>query len=139
LIINQNYHKKNKVLVNLSIFGKTKRIILRLNTDKVDKMKQVQSIIPNIIHSLDASHLMNIIKNAKSDNFDPVLSIHDCFGTLPNKMGSLEHRVKKEFILLYSDNKFLKNYQDRLIQNLKDNNFELKEINGKLHVFFRDT
>jgi DNA-directed RNA polymerase len=111
---------------------------MKENIDKLDKGKQVQSIIPNIIHSLDASHLMNIIKNATIDNFNPVITIHDCFGTLPNKMGSLEYKVKKEFILLYSDNQFLHDYHNRFLQNLKDNQFEIQIVDKKHFVLLED-
>ena len=126
--------------MSVSIFGKTKKIVLKENTDKIDQNKQVQAIIPNIIHSLDASHLMKIIINAINENFSPVITIHDCFGTLPNKMGDLEHRVKKEFILLYSDNKFLNDFHNRFLQNLKDNHFEIKfdEQSNKSYVLIED-
>ena len=32
---------------------------------------QIQGIIPNIIHSLDQSHIMELIKNANKDKFIP--------------------------------------------------------------------
>lgn len=105
-------------------------------TDENDKAKQIQGIIPNIIHSLDASHIMGLIKNANKDKFTPIITIHDCFGTLPNKMGELEHRVKKEFVLLYTRNKFLSDYHKRFIQSLKDNNFKLIKENGTLFVLY---
>lgn len=107
-------------------------------TDENDKAKQIQGIIPNIIHSLDASHIMGLIKNANKDKFTPIITIHDCFGTLPKKkkMGELEHRVKKEFGLLYTRNNFLSDYHKRFIQSLKDNNFKLIKENGTLFVLY---
>lgn len=138
LKITQNYFKQKKKVISISIFGKTKKIVIKENTDKIDKGKQIQSIIPNIIHSLDATHLMNIIKNAINENFNPVITIHDCFGTLPNYMGSLEYRVKKEFVLLYSDNKFLNDYHTRFRQNLEDNQFVIKETNDKSYVLLEN-
>jgi hypothetical protein len=138
--ITQNYYKQKKNIISVSIFGKSKKIVLKENTNKIDKNKQIQSIIPNIIHSLDASHLINIIKSSVNDNFSPVISIHDCFGTLPNKMGSLEYRVKKEFILLYSNNKFLNDFHNRFLQNMKDNQFEVKfnKENNKNYVLLEE-
>lgn len=105
---------------------------------KIDNSKQAQAIIPNIIHSLDASHLVNLIKAASNDNFRPIITVHDCFGTLPNLMGDLDYRVKKEFILLYSKFEFLNLFHQRFIQNLKDNQFEIVTKNGKSYVIFRD-
>jgi len=46
----------------------------------------------------------------------------------------LEHRVKKEFILLYLDSKFLNNYHNRFIQNIVDNQYEIITDNRKSYV-----
>lgn len=138
LKITQNYFKKKKKVISISIFGKTKKVVIKENLNKLDKGKQIQAIIPNIIHSLDASHLLNILKNAIQDNFNPVITIHDCFGTLPSQMGSLEFRVKKEFIILYSNDQFLDEYHKRFIQNLNDNRFEITNIDDKSFVLLED-
>lgn len=131
LHITQRYLKSIKKVVSVSLFGKTKKIVIRENEDKLDKTKQSQAIIPNIIHSLDASHLINLILSAQKDNFQPIISVHDCFGTLPNKMKNLDFRVKKEFIDLYSQSQFLSNFHQRFIQNIKDNQFDIIEKEGK--------
>lgn len=134
--ITQHYLKTKQNTINLSIFGKTKKIILRETMETMDKGKQTQAIIPNIIHSLDATHLMSIINSANSLGFKPVLTIHDCFGTLPNKMADLELSVKKEFIETYKNEDFLNKFHDRILQTLEDNQFlvkgnKVKNINGK--------
>ena len=76
-----------------------------INTDKdfkfddfiTNTLKQKQAIIPNVIHSLDATHLANIINN----NNIQIIGIHDCFGALPNEIEILEKSVREEFISLY--------------------------------------
>ena len=120
-------------MVSISLFGKTKKMVIREadNLNNLDNAKQTQAIIPNIIHSLDASHLINIIKKANKDNFKPIISIHDCFGTLPCLMNELEQRVKMEFIYLYSQSQFLNNFHQRFIQNIQDNNFNIINKEGK--------
>ena len=65
----------------------------------MDSRKQTQSIIPNIIHSLDANHLISLINNAIKDKFSPIITIHDCFGTHPNKMEILEYKKRIYFTL----------------------------------------
>nr|QWO71393.1 RNA polymerase [Termitomyces bulborhizus] len=134
LEITQHYLKRKKKIISISLLGKTKKLVLRENDSKLDASKQSQAIIPNIIHSLDASHLMNLIKTASENNFNPIITIHDCFGTLPNQMGTLEHRVKKEFILLYSKSAFLTNFHNRFIQSLTDNHFEIINENEKSYI-----
>ena len=102
--------KNQKENSSVSLFGKTKRIVIRENETKLDNSKQVQAIIPNIIHSLDASHLINLILKANKENFKPIISVHDCFATLPNKMKELDFKVKKEFIDLYYQINFLNKF-----------------------------
>jgi len=46
----------------------------------------------------------------------------------------LEHRVKKEFILLYLDSQFLNNYHNRFIQNIVDNQYKIITENRKSYV-----
>nr|YP_010130257.1 DNA-dependent RNA polymerase [Clavaria fumosa]QPZ51159.1 DNA-dependent RNA polymerase [Clavaria fumosa] len=132
--ITQKYLKSNKKLIPIKFLGKTKTLVLRQWTNILNKQKQKNSIIPNIIHSLDASHLINLINNATKDKFYPIITIHDCFGSHPNKMALLEYIVKKEFILLYTNEKFLSKFHKRLIQSIKDNNFSIIKKDKKNYV-----
>jgi DNA-directed RNA polymerase, mitochondrial len=123
LKITQYYNLSKANKVSISYIGKTKTITYRKKIDKLDKNKQVQAIIPNIIHSLDATHLINLINNAITNNFTNILTVHDCFGTHPNQIDELFFVVKKEFILLYTQDNFLKTFHNRALQSFKDNNF----------------
>ena len=40
-------------------------------------------------------------------------------------MDELAFMVKKEFVLLYSQDNFLETYHNRLIQSIKDNNYKV--------------
>ena len=86
----------------LSIGGNNRNIVIKEFTEKLDKRKQNQAIIPNIIHSLDANHLMSVINYSYKHLPFPIITIHDCFGTHPNHMEDLEKIVKLEFI--FEDN-----------------------------------
>ena len=114
-------------MVSISLFGKTKKMVVREadNLINLDNAKQTQAIIPNIIHSLDASHLMNII-NQISNKY-PILTIHDCFGSHPNFIEQLKFLVIIEFVNLYSNSNFLELLHQRILQNLLDHHFEIKE------------
>jgi DNA-directed RNA polymerase, mitochondrial len=100
-------------------------MVIRESIDEIDILKQVNAIIPNIIHSLDATHLINLINKSQDEGFSPIITVHDCFGTHPNKMDELAFMVKKEFVLLYSQDSFLETYHNRLIQSIKDNKYEV--------------
>ena len=101
LIHTQNYIKSVEHKVRIPLGEKFKTLVLRKIQEGVtDNLKQRSAIIPNIIHSLDAAHLINIINNANKDGFKPVISVHDCFGTHPNKMFELSQRIKRAIIFI---------------------------------------
>ena len=112
LQITQNYLKSEVHKASIKSGNVAKTIVMRqTNRNKVDNRKQKQAIIPNVIHSLDASHLINLVATANTINLIPIITIHDCFGTSPNKMGLVHNLVLKEFISLYTKGDFLQNFQ----------------------------
>ena len=64
----------------------------------------------------------------------PVLYNNDCFGTHPNNLEKLEDIIKLEFILLYINKEFLNKFHDRIIQSIKDNNYNITLENNKYYV-----
>lgn len=82
-----------------------KRITIKY-TDNVnlDKKKQVTSLMPNLIHSLDAASLMllcekffNLYKNNVS-----IFTVHDCFATTSDKVNNLLIILRSVYTRLYS-------------------------------------
>ena len=102
----------------------------------MNEAKQIQAIIPNLIHSLDAAHLIQVVVASKKTGYYPIITIHDCFGTHPNKMEVLSNRVKSEFALLYTKEEFLLKYHKHLISTLKVNNIKVKVEDNRYSVFF---
>jgi DNA-directed RNA polymerase len=113
--------------------GNTRKTIILRNKIKnsnsnsndyvVDRRKQVESIIPNVIHSLDASHLMFVIRECVNSKILPIITVHDCFGTLPNQMFHLEQVIKKQFVILYTKENFLNKFHKKLLESIEDNNY----------------
>jgi DNA-directed RNA polymerase len=141
LKITQQYLKSKQTVISTRLFNKTKKMVLREYFNEIDKQKQCNAIIPNIIHYLDATHLINLINSSGDNGFDSIITIHDCFGTHPNNMGELIYMVKREFILLYSQDNFLNTFHNRIIKNIKDNNFEIifKEEENINYIILNDT
>lgn len=135
LEICQFYYTSKIEEIKLSFFGKTRTSVIREFKSIVDKEKQNQSIIPNIIHSLDVSHLINVINHGNDNNINPIICIHDCFGTHPNNMENLAKIVISEFVLLYTHHNFLEKYNERVINSIIDNNYEIIKKDGNKYVF----
>lgn len=144
LKLTQHYLKSKINKISISMGGKNKTLILREFENEINKRKQIQAIIPNIIHSLDASHLIKIIISVIRGQEDPfnmnslkyILAVHDCFGTHPNQLSILEEMVKREYIWIYSNEKFLVKFHNKIIQNIKDNNLEIINKGNKIFVVF---
>lgn len=138
IIITQNYLKTNVQKIRWNYGNKSKTNIVRVVTDKTDSIKQRNSIIPNIIHSLDASHLINLIEEYSKIEDTPVITVHDCFGTLPNMVDVLLFRLKEEFVYLYTNSEFLTTFEKRLIQNIVDNNYSILKKGSNRYVILHN-
>lgn len=57
---------------------------------------------PNVVHSLDAAHLMRTLAKTRIAGIDRVSIVHDAFGTTPAKMGELARLLREEFVAMYS-------------------------------------
>ena len=126
LQITQNYLKTEVHKASIKSGNVAKTIVMRQSKkEQLDNRKQKQAIIPNVIHSLDASHLINLVTTANSINLKPIITIHDCFGTHPNKMDLVNNLVLKEFIELYTKGDFLSNFHKQILKSLVDNNYEI--------------
>ena len=125
-----NFSKIQKITINF--LGKNRTAVLRKWTSKQDIKREVQAIIPNIIHSLDATHLMKVIDRWDKDKY--ILPIHDCFGTHPNDMIKLAEIVRLEFVSLYSQYDFLQNLDAKFRRELKEYKVEIVDIKGVEHV-----
>jgi DNA-directed RNA polymerase len=61
LKITQHYLKSKQTVISTKLFNQSKKMIIRESLNEIDRLKQTNAIIPNIIHSLDATHLMNLM------------------------------------------------------------------------------
>lgn len=132
LEITQHYNSSRIRKISINFLGKNKTTVLREWTKDLDKRKQLQAIIPNIIHSFDASHLIQVISQWDKDKY--ILPIHDCFGTHPNDMFNLSQIIKREFVRIYADYKFIEELRKHFINDLKKYRIETIEKNGKEYI-----
>lgn len=131
IIIEQNYPTSFKKEISTSILGKRNSIIIEeMNKEEIDIRKQNNAIVPNIVHSFDASNialLIKIISSEFNNNKMNLLTIHDCFATNANDVDKMRSGVKLAFLALYSEKSFIDSYYDFIIDFIKKSGFKILE------------
>lgn len=74
------------------------RYVLRHLKDDISKQGQRTGILPNFIHSVDASHLVRTVNLARSRGVTSVSCIHDSFGTHACDMAVLSQCIRDAFV-----------------------------------------
>nr|YP_010290153.1 hypothetical protein MN835_mgp08 [Ganoderma multipileum]ULO25597.1 hypothetical protein [Ganoderma multipileum] len=131
--VHQRYLKtvlKRKLRLNNKV-----SILRQYSKTDLDKQKQTNAIIPNIIHSLDANHLMNVIIKFNEIVGKPLITVHDCFGSHPNNSQALREIVKCEFAELYSDGEFINKFHEKNLRKLIANG-HLVTFDQEYEIFF---
>lgn len=82
----------------------------------VDKAKSASAVSPNVIHSMDAAHLLLTVLNGLQKNIQEYFLIHDSFATTAADTQKLYGIIRSSFIEIY-DNFCL--YQTVLDHNIK--------------------
>jgi DNA-directed RNA polymerase len=123
MIVKHYYFKQDTTVVN-TFFGKT-RIRYNISTDTTDpdSVKNKAAIAPNLIHSLDASHLVLTVNRCATEGITDFAMIHDSFGCHACDMVKLNRLLREEFIKMYSGDVL----QDLITQIVKQLPAELYE------------
>lgn len=103
-------------------YGFSKRTLNLTMSDKtkINKFKQKNALMPNLVHSLDSTALFmlyNIFKYSnKNMNF---YSVHDCFGVSPKHVDLLVNILRGVYIELYSNNKYIERFDQDIVDTIK--------------------
>lgn len=118
LVVVQSYLETKSTSIRPFEHSKAKINIQVVNRNVLDKGKQIRALMPNLIHSLDASTL-SLLYNKFSKIYDKpqFLAIHDCFGTTLDKVSNLKTLLASVYMDLYSNDPYLDEF-DKNILNL---------------------
>jgi len=127
--VQQLEFKTKKESINLKDGGK---ITIHIFKNEIDKKAHKSGILPNFIHSLDATHLYKTVNSCQSKRLKYFMTVHDSFATLPNDMDTLSQTLKEEFINLYNEP-----ILEDLVEYIKKE-FDIKTKKGTLDVPYID-
>ena len=72
-------------------------------TDRIDKDKARSAVAPNVIHSMDGSHLMLTVLNATAEGMSDFALIHDSFGVHAGSTARFFDIIRESFVEMYTD------------------------------------
>ncbi|MDC0134506.1 hypothetical protein OAI36_00465 [Alphaproteobacteria bacterium] len=105
----------------------------------VDKAKSASAIAPNVIHSMDAAHLLLTVLNGLQVKIQDYFLIHDSFATTPADTQKLYEIIRKSFIEIYSDYCLYQSVLDYNIDQFTDlSKVELPSIPTKGKLVLQD-
>lgn len=103
------YGFSNRTL-NLTISDKT----------SINKLKQKNALMPNLVHSLDSTTLFMLYNIFKySNKYMNFYSVHDCFGVSPKDVDLLINILRGVYIELYSNNKYIETFDKDIVDTLQ--------------------
>lgn len=71
--------------------------------ERIDKDKARSAVAPNVIHSMDAAHLMLTVLEAKDRGIINLALIHDSFGTHAGRTAEFFDLIRDAFVGLYEN------------------------------------
>lgn len=75
-------------------------------TNGLNPKRMGNGLSPNVIHSLDSSHMAFATIDAFANGVTNLGGIHDCFATTPAEMSQVRNSVRNSFAAMYSDDWF---------------------------------
>ena len=111
----QRYMKTKAKKVDVITTNGRQQYTLRLRVPKLNKSRQKLAIAPNVIHSLDSTHLQMIARDFKKE----LAVVHDSFGCRQEYMKELTTLVCSTFDELYS-NDILRDMYEQFKSNISE-------------------
>lgn len=120
LIVHQSYLSSKEI--KLRPFSYNKSIFtLKVKTKNLSGSKQIRAFMPNLIHSLDAT-VLALLTDDLFNNYLGITNfyaIHDCFAVTANNVSSLFNSLKSSYTKVYTQDIFLKELDNFIIQYIK--------------------
>jgi DNA-directed RNA polymerase, mitochondrial len=117
-------------LANRYCNSKTERVHLILQGTRVQRTTAdghepgilskdaMDGIVPNVVHSLDAAHLLRTVNVCVAAGIKDILVIHDCFACLAPKAEEFNAIIRREFVRMYEEHDPLNEIRERALCSL---------------------
>jgi DNA-directed RNA polymerase len=111
------------------VMDKKSRASLRQYQDEVKLKKSSNASSPNIIHSMDAAHLILTVLTCKDNGVTDLMVVHDSFSTTIGNAEVMKNAVRAAFVELYTDYCLYSRLLEQVREQLDDpDNADLPEV-----------
>lgn len=133
LEVMQSYVTSNEIKLKPFKYRKN-TFVLREATETFNTQKQIRALMPNLVHSLDATSLSLLTdmffnnpiisspdeaESLNSDNPKNFFAIHDCFATTANYLDTISNYIKTVYFNIYSNKAYIINFDEGIRKNIK--------------------
>jgi DNA-directed RNA polymerase len=99
--VRQSSMKFETHMIETQINGRL-RLRFAKDTEELDSRKQRQGSSPNFVHSIDATHMMQVINASVAAGISSFAMIHDDFGVHACNVDEFHRIIREEFVRLHS-------------------------------------
>lgn len=113
--------------------------------ETINKGKAKSAVAPNVIHSMDAAHLMLTVLDAKYSDINSVSLIHDSFGTHAGNTTRFFMLIRETFVDMYENYDPFEEIHNQTYKALEDKtktpevpargNLDLSQVINSLYAF----
>jgi DNA-directed RNA polymerase len=102
LPISNRYFKPNIETVNIYRNGRRLRFdVAEGELPIIDQNGALDSVSPNVVHSMDAAHVVRVVLRAAEEGIRDVLTEHDSYSCLAPQATQFNQLIRRELALLY--------------------------------------
>jgi DNA-directed RNA polymerase len=116
--VNQFYKKTQLKEIDTTFMKLRIRRNMHPRIDKIDGRKQVSAVSPNVVHSLDASHMMSTVNRCLDLGIKDFSMVHDSFAVHVGHVQTLSEQLRLTFIEQYKGD-FAGSLQQQFEETLK--------------------
>jgi DNA-directed RNA polymerase len=74
--------------------------------------------VPNVVHALDATHLLRTVNACVAEGIKDIVTVHDCFGCLAPQAEQFNSIIRREFVRMYEEHDPLTEIRERALCSL---------------------
>lgn len=101
-LVEQGYKKMSRVVVKTSVGSVLRQHRILVDGDHLSMSRNINAISPNVVHSIDASVLMESVVRGAVRDIRSFSCIHDSFGTCAADMGKMSYAIREISFEIFS-------------------------------------